>query len=74
MILVKDVLPRATPFIREHLCRDYDIVIGCDTGKDTCVGVALVTLQLFFEDDGRLSVTRAQNGERLCLLEMHAFY
>jgi len=50
-VFVRDVLPRAVSFARSHLCLGRKI---CVIGGDEGIGVALVLLQLFFDDGGHL--------------------
>lgn len=47
-----DVLPRSIAFIKESLVRGSCVCISCDTGNDIGAGVALVALQLFFDESG----------------------
>ena len=47
-----DVLPRSMAFIKESLARGSCVCISCDTGNDIGAGVALVALQLFFDESG----------------------
>ncbi|OJT10575.1 hypothetical protein TRAPUB_12911 [Trametes pubescens] len=49
---LQNVLPESTRFIKERLAMGDAICVCCDSGKDTSVGVALTTLQLFFDDEG----------------------
>ncbi|KAF9073544.1 initiator tRNA phosphoribosyl transferase [Rhodocollybia butyracea] len=51
------VLPRSMSFIRKHLCMGMRVCIGCDTGKDMSVGVAIAALQRFFDDEGNFAET-----------------
>jgi tRNA A64-2'-O-ribosylphosphate transferase len=48
-ILLHEVLPRTVSFVRSHLGLGRKI---CVAGGDEGIGVALVLLQLFFDDDG----------------------
>ncbi len=48
-IFVREVLPRAVSFASSHLCLGRKI---CVAGGDEGIGVALVLLQLFFDDEG----------------------
>ena len=49
---LQSVLPKAIPFIDNHLSEGAAICIGCHNGKDASVGVALTALQMFFDDGG----------------------
>ncbi len=49
---LQNVLPESTRFIKERLAMGDAICVCCDSGKDASVGVALATLQLFFDDEG----------------------
>jgi tRNA A64-2'-O-ribosylphosphate transferase len=51
---LQTTLPTATALIRDKLAEGKRICIVCESGKDLSVGVALASLQLFFQDDGRL--------------------
>ncbi|KAF8627519.1 hypothetical protein AX15_004394 [Amanita polypyramis BW_CC] len=59
---LKEALPRSMSFIQSHLLRQRDtccplrICCVCDSksGFDRSVGIALSTLQIFFNDDGNL--------------------
>jgi hypothetical protein len=48
------ILPRALDFVGVQWNGGQDIVIACQDGKDTSIGVALVLLQAFFDDHGSL--------------------
>ncbi|EPQ55288.1 initiator tRNA phosphoribosyl transferase [Gloeophyllum trabeum ATCC 11539] len=48
------VLPQSVSFIGSALRAGRKVCIACDEGTDTSVGVALVALQRFFNDEGRL--------------------
>ena len=50
-VFVREVLPRAVAFARSHLDLGRKI---CVAGGDESIGVALVLLQLFFDDEGSL--------------------
>jgi tRNA A64-2'-O-ribosylphosphate transferase len=50
-VFMHDVLPRVISFIGPHLSLGKSI---CVAGGDAGIGVALVLLQLFFDDDGRM--------------------
>ncbi|KAI0250087.1 initiator tRNA phosphoribosyl transferase-domain-containing protein [Lactifluus subvellereus] len=50
-VFMHDVLPRVISFIGPHLGLGKTI---CVAGGDAGIGVALVLLQLFFDDDGRM--------------------
>jgi len=50
-VFVREVLPRAVSFARSHLGHGRKI---CVIGGDEGIGVALVLLQLFFDDEGHL--------------------
>lgn len=52
--LLYTILPRAIPFVREHLAAGEDVCVACPTGKDLGPGVIVVALSLFFGDDGSL--------------------
>jgi tRNA A64-2'-O-ribosylphosphate transferase len=64
MAFLKGILPRAIPFIRDALSRDASIVVACESGKDVSAGIIVAALQLFFQDDGQLCLTRSQT--RVC--------
>ena len=49
-----NILPKAMPFIREHLTAGEDVCVICPTGKDLGPGVVVTALSLFFGDDGDL--------------------
>jgi tRNA A64-2'-O-ribosylphosphate transferase len=49
-IFVHDILPRAVSFASSHLSLGRKL---CVAGGDEGIGVALVLLQLFFDDEGR---------------------
>ncbi|KAF7350966.1 Initiator tRNA phosphoribosyl transferase [Mycena sanguinolenta] len=51
---LQDILPRATAFARVQLSAGRRLCAACDTGADFSVGIALVALQLFFDDAGEL--------------------
>lgn len=50
---LQEILPRSDDFIRVSLAKGKRVWISCDTGKDVSVGVALVALQKYFDDDGK---------------------
>lgn len=52
--LLYNILPKAIPFIREHLTVGGDVCVACPTGKDLGPGVIVTALSLFFGDDGNL--------------------
>lgn len=52
--LLYNILPKAMPFIREHLTAGGDVCVACPTGKDLGPGVIVTALSLFFGDDGDL--------------------
>ena len=49
---LQTILPTAVAFIRDSLAEGKRLCIACESGKDLSVGVALVALQLFFQDNG----------------------
>ena len=51
---LQTTLPSATALIRDRLAEGKRICIVCESGKDLSVGVALASLQLFFQDNGCL--------------------
>ncbi|KAJ7270121.1 tRNA A64-2'-O-ribosylphosphate transferase [Mycena haematopus] len=51
---LQDILPRATAFARVQLRAGRHLCAACNTGTDFSVGIALVALQLFFDDAGEL--------------------
>lgn len=57
-----NTLPRSLSFISHHLTQNQSrsICIACETGKDASVGVALMALQVWFDDRGRLRDQAAQ--------------
>jgi tRNA A64-2'-O-ribosylphosphate transferase len=66
-----NTLPRTVEFataIWEADAAPINILIGCEDGKDASIGVALVLLQLFFDDNGiprgRSSKSKHQNFQR----------
>ena len=60
-----NILPKAIPFIREHITAGEDVCIACPTGKDLGPGVIVTALSLFFGDDGDLLSDDVENkGER----------
>jgi tRNA A64-2'-O-ribosylphosphate transferase len=60
-IFVHDILPRAVTFASSHLSFGRKL---CVAGGDEGIGVALVLLQLFFDDEGSLrsGITRNPSG------------
>ncbi|KAF8150506.1 tRNA A64-2'-O-ribosylphosphate transferase [Mycena galopus ATCC 62051] len=57
---LQDMLPRATAFARVQLGAGRRLCAACDTGTDFSVGIALVVLQLFFNDAGSSSRSRVK--------------
>lgn len=57
-------LSQVEPFIRAALEKDISrqIVVTCETGKDLSVGVALMIVCLFYNDEGRLSFVPIQQA------------
>lgn len=51
---LRDKLGPAQDFVKLRLQRDptASILVTCETGRDLCVGVALMLLCLFYDDDG----------------------
>lgn len=64
--LLADVIPRSVFFIDQQLSRGSRVCICCDTGKDSSVGVALVALQLYFDDDGEFIELEHRKTRRTC--------
>ena len=60
---LKSILPKAIPYIDDHLSKGAAICIGCHNGKDASVGVALTALQMFFDDEGNF-VTHSEEREK----------
>lgn len=60
-IFVRDILPRAVSFASSHLSLGRKL---CVAGGDEGIGVAMVLLQLFFDDEGSLrsGITIAPGG------------
>lgn len=56
---LRDQLPRITPFITKVATRgDHpQILFVCATGRDLSVGVALAVLCLYFDEDGKASLS-----------------
>lgn len=52
LVFLQSVLPKTIPFISDRLRTGSRICISCDTGRDLSVGVALVALQKFFDNNG----------------------
>lgn len=52
------ILPKVTTFIELNLSQKRRICIVCPDGKDLGVAVAVVALQLFFDDLGELSLDK----------------
>ncbi|EKM50028.1 uncharacterized protein PHACADRAFT_213797 [Phanerochaete carnosa HHB-10118-sp] len=52
-LFLESVLPRAMPFVDLQLSRGKAVCICCDSGKDASVGIALIVLQLFFDNAGQ---------------------
>ncbi|PPR00898.1 hypothetical protein CVT24_000383 [Panaeolus cyanescens] len=65
--LLHSILPQAMNFIEGNLKKGVDVCVACDTGKDLSVGVALVALQQFFDDQGNFRVQGANMGEQCYL-------
>lgn len=61
---LQSVLPRAIPFIGEHLSKETTVCICCHNGKDASVGTALAALQIYFDDNGKF-VARVEERERM---------
>jgi tRNA A64-2'-O-ribosylphosphate transferase len=53
---LREKLPLIRDIVRVRLERDpaASILVTCETGKDLCVGVALMLLSLFYDDEGRV--------------------
>lgn len=64
--LLADVIPRSVFFIDQQLSRGSRVCICCDTGKDSSVGVALVALQLYFDDNGEFIESEHRKTRRTC--------
>ncbi|KAI5115176.1 hypothetical protein M0805_003343 [Coniferiporia weirii] len=54
----KNLLPRCLEYCKQHFEERRSVCVACDTGKDLSVGIALVVLQTFFDDDGMLDPSR----------------
>ncbi|TFY81359.1 hypothetical protein EWM64_g2652 [Hericium alpestre] len=50
---LKGILPKAMDFIGLQLKQRRRICVACESGKNTSVGVALVALQMFFDESGQ---------------------
>ncbi|OBZ69549.1 Uncharacterized protein C3F10.06c [Grifola frondosa] len=57
---LQDILPRAITFIGTQLSIGNVVCICCTSGKDASIGIGLAALQIFFNDDGDLLYTQAQ--------------
>jgi tRNA A64-2'-O-ribosylphosphate transferase len=71
-LLLHTVLQKSTAFVHHHLSLGRNICIACPTGKDLCVGVALVALQLYFDNDGYMTFNSSQ-GEFTYPLSYHRY-
>lgn len=58
----KNCLPQCLEYCKRHFEDRRSICIACDTGEDLSVGIALVVLQAFFDDDGTLDLSRYGRG------------
>jgi tRNA A64-2'-O-ribosylphosphate transferase len=67
MQFLQDVLPRSTSFIESHLRAGHRVCVACDTGTELSVGIALVALQKFFNDEGELTPLDEPTGNGTCM-------
>ncbi|THH04313.1 hypothetical protein EW145_g5614 [Phellinidium pouzarii] len=54
----KTFLPKCLEYFKRHLQEGQSVCVACNTGKDLSVGIALVVLQVFFNDNGVLALDR----------------
>lgn len=54
----KTNLSHCLDFAKRHLQSGRQVCVGCETGKDLSVGLAVAILQVFFDDDGKLETER----------------
>lgn len=57
----KASLSRCVKFAHEHLIAGENLCISCPTGSDLSVGVALVILQTYFDEDGKLNAQKTKS-------------
>lgn len=58
----------ADQFIQKHLQLGRRVCISCPTGNDTAVGIALVVVQKYFDENGNLQLNKdsPETGEIFC--------
>lgn len=54
----KSNLSHCLDFAKRHLQSGRQVCVGCETGKDLSVGLAVAILQVFFDDDGKFEIER----------------
>ncbi|KAF8526005.1 initiator tRNA phosphoribosyl transferase [Hysterangium stoloniferum] len=59
-----DVVPKSLQFLKYHLTSNKDAVVLCGDGKDMSVGVVLVAICSFFDDDGVFMSSNDANNAR----------
>jgi len=62
--LLTDVVPRSLQFLKHHLTSNKNAVVLCVDGKDISVGVVLVAMCSFFDDDGVFMSSNDANNAR----------
>jgi tRNA A64-2'-O-ribosylphosphate transferase len=56
---LRHIIPRSIEFIGQHLTQDVNVCVACEDGRDLSVGIAVVALQQFFDEDGGFIGTKA---------------
>ena len=65
--MLREKLQLLKPFI-ERACtlgKAPKLLFVCETGKDLCIGVALVVNSLYYDDEGELALVKTEVVERL---------
>ncbi|KAF5355473.1 hypothetical protein D9758_006318 [Tetrapyrgos nigripes] len=57
---LQHILPRSLAFIGNQLSQGMKVYVACEDGKDLSVGVAVVALQQYFDENGNFIGTNAQ--------------